>query len=155
MKFLSYLIFAVAFLSLVSCSGDKSSDTSREPLTTTPTTQTPSDNSAITSTNSNEPHYKCPNDCEGSGGATSGTCPVCGTAYVHNQAYHNQPNQQTNPIQLENPTPPAGITPPSTPGQNAAGVWHYICSNGCAGGAGSAGSCATCGSALTHNQAYH
>lgn len=155
MKFLSYLIFAVAFLSLSACGGDKSSDASREPLTTTPSTQTPSNNTTTASTNSNVPHYKCPNDCEGSGGAGAGTCPVCGTAYVHNQAFHNQPSQQTNPIQLENPTPPAGITPPSTPAQNTAGVYHYICSNGCEGGAASAGTCATCGSALTHNQAYH
>lgn len=56
------------------------------------------------------------------------------------------------------PQPPA--TPnanPATPepAQNAAGVWHYTCSNGCAGGAGAAGTCGTCGGTLAHNTAYH
>lgn len=46
-------------------------------------------------------------------------------------------------------------TPPAEPAQNAAGVWHYTCPKGCAGGAGSAAACATCGSTLAHNQAYH
>lgn len=41
------------------------------------------------------------------------------------------------------------------PAQNAAGVWHYTCSQGCAGGAGTASNCTTCGNALAHNQAYH
>ena len=86
-------------------------------------------------------HYICPNNCEGSGGPAAGNCPVCGTAYTHNQAYHNQPANTTQ-------ADPASAT-------NAAGVYHYICSNGCAGGSGSQGSCATCGSALVHNQAYH
>jgi len=99
-------------------------------------------------------HYSCPNNCEGSGGAAQVACPVCGTQYVHNAAYHAQ-----------TATPPTGITPagttPQTPAatppaaQNAAGVYHYTCSNGCAGGAGAAASCATCGSALAHNTAYH
>jgi len=41
------------------------------------------------------------------------------------------------------------------PPQNAAGVWHYTCADGCAGGAGSAVACAGCGKTLAHNQAYH
>lgn len=56
------------------------------------------------------------------------------------------------------PTQPNADTPNSTtaePAQNAAGVWHYTCNTGCAGGAGGAGKCATCGGALTHNQTYH
>ena len=44
---------------------------------------------------------------------------------------------------------------PAEPAQNAAGVWHYTCAKGCAGGAGAAGNCATCGGPLAHNQAYH
>lgn len=53
--------------------------------------------------------------------------------------------------------PAAPATPAATtePAQNAAGVWHYTCPNGCAGGAGSATACAKCGSTLAHNQAYH
>lgn len=103
-------------------------------------------------------HYVCPKNCEGSGGATQVSCPVCGTQYVHNPAYHNQGptsaqganNQGT---QLTTPPNPAAQTP--EPAQNAAGVWHYTCSNGCAGGAGSATACGTCGATLVHNAAYH
>ncbi len=52
----------------------------------------------------------------------------------------------------------AATTPPAAtaePAQNAAGVWHYTCPNGCAGGAGSAVPCGTCGTTLAHNAAYH
>jgi len=51
----------------------------------------------------------------------------------------------------------AATTPPTTtePPQNAAGVWHYTCPKGCAGGGGSAVACATCGTTLAHNAAYH
>lgn len=41
------------------------------------------------------------------------------------------------------------------PAQNAAGVWHYTCPKGCAGGGGMASPCATCGTTMTHNTAYH
>ena len=97
-------------------------------------------------------HYICPNNCEGSGGPAQGNCPVCGTAYLHNQAYHNQSTPTTTTTTVTPPTPPPAD---ASPAQNAAGVYHYVCSNGCAGGAGAAGNCATCGSALTHNSAYH
>lgn len=93
--------------------------------------------------NPNVSHYICPNNCEGSGGASEGTCPVCGSTYMHNQAYH---------------ATPAAATPQTTtqdPPQNSTGVWHYTCSNGCEGGAGSAIACATCGEMLVHNAAYH
>ena len=95
-------------------------------------------------------HYTCPNNCEGSGGATQVACPVCGTQYVHNQAFHAQTANPATTPQLNSTTP---VTPPAA--QNAAGVFHYTCANGCEGGAGSAGSCATCGSALAHNAAFH
>ena len=94
-------------------------------------------------------HYTCPNNCEGSGGQTQVDCPVCGTQYVHNQAYHTQQQQQTQPVQ------PATTPTTPEPAQNAAGVWHYTCPSGCAGGAGSAVACASCGTTLTHNTAYH
>lgn len=96
-------------------------------------------------------HYTCPNNCAGSGGDAQGNCPVCGTAYAHNQAFHDQAiTQSTQPIAQPN----AAAQAPEPP-QNAAGVWHYTCANGCAGGAGSAIACSSCGGTLAHNTAYH
>ena len=66
--------------------------------------------------------------------------------------------QARDAIEVSTPpsTTPATPTPPTAePAQNTAGVWHYTCSNGCAGGAGSAIACASCGSTLSHNSAYH
>ena len=116
-------------------------------------------------------HYTCPNGCAGGAGSAS-PCAGCGTTLVHNQEYHNTP--ATTPAVTSTPsgidlgtgtsitplnangtvTPP---TPPRTPepAQNAKGIWHYICSAGCTGGAGSAVACAGCGKTLVHNQAYH
>lgn len=55
------------------------------------------------------------------------------------------------------PTSTTGTTTPTPtePPQNAEGVWHYTCPNGCAGGGGSATACAGCGTTLAHNQEYH
>jgi len=114
-------------------------------------------------------HYVCPNNCEGSGGAAQANCPVCGSAYEHNQAYHSQQQQSIQSSPLTPGFPPgATITPGAiTPGANpitptapepavnAAGVYHYTCPDGHAGGAGSAAACATCGQTLVHNTAYH
>ena len=104
-------------------------------------------------------HYICPNSCEGSGGPGAGTCPVCGSDYTHNQAYHAQQTSTTPSITTTPTTPgttPSIIPPASTSAaQNAAGVYHYTCSNGCSGGAGSAVACSTCGTTLVHNTAYH
>ena len=58
----------------------------------------------------------------------------------------------SNPETAAAPTPPPATTEPP---QNAAGVWHYTCPKGCAGGAGAAESCAKCGTTLTHNTVYH
>lgn len=100
---------------------------------------------------SNVPHYICPNNCAGSGGSDQAKCPVCGTDYVHNQAYHAQ-----QPQSAPTPTPTTTLPQPAPePAQNAAGVWHYTCAKGCAGGSGTAGTCASCGGALAHNSAYH
>ncbi len=65
----------------------------------------------------------------------------------------SQQNYSGNDLSTTTATPPT--TPPAEPAQNAEGVWHYTCNNGCAGGAGSAVACASCGSTLAHNQAYH
>ena len=89
------------------------------------------------SSNSGVQHYICPNNCAGSGGATEGVCPTCGTAYLHNQAFHDQPQMQQ---------PAAPVT----------GVQHYICPNNCAGSGGATeGVCPTCGTAYLHNQEFH
>lgn len=115
-------------------------------------------------------HYTCPNNCANSGSDTQGNCPVCAGALAHNQAWHNLPENQATPT----PTDPDQLSPiittdgqvttttidPATPAlkepaQNANGVWHYTCGNGCAGGAGTQGNCASCGSPLAHNAAYH
>ena len=86
-------------------------------------------------------HYTCANGCAGGGGA-AGACSNCGNALAHNQAYHSNTNTPTT-------------TPTPEPSQNAAGVWHYTCGNGCSGGAGSATACNSCGTTLAHNSAYH
>jgi len=129
-------------------------------------------------------HYTCANGCAGGAGA-AGPCATCGNTLAHNALYHsgqnkaapqaapvttgsgntitfdpNNPTSGTQNIAFPNtPTPvTAGTTaPPATPEppQNAAGVWHYVCNNGCAGGGGSATACAGCGSTLAHNSAYH
>jgi len=115
-------------------------------------------------------HYTCPNGCEGGGGGAT-ACTVCGTTLAHNTAYHASTSVNsgaTNPTTITSPSaiPSPGntlnptIVPPPTqatpePPQNAAGIWHYTCSNGCAGGAGSATACSACGSTLAHNTAYH
>lgn len=149
MKSLKF-IFLFAFAALVvACSNDNSG----EQLGPPPAPINPNalnNTSAPSSTTgavAGVQHYTCPNNCEGSGGDTQGTCPVCGTAYLHNQAYHAQ-NAAQQPI-----TPPANQS--TTPAATTAGVFHYTCPNGCAGGAGTAQACATCGTMLAHNQAFH
>lgn len=106
-------------------------------------------------------HYICPNDCEGSGGPSQGTCPVCGTQYVHNSAYHQQGNQnQQNQINVEGQDQLKDLQRQqqqqreNAPAQKN-GEYHYVCSEGCSGGAGSAGTCSQCGASLEHNAAYH
>ncbi len=152
-------LMAFSFSACQDSEGDKIRENARKSLpqpppppspAATPGTATPSPNAAV---NANVPHYKCPNNCAGGVGAAAGTCSVCGTTLAHNQAYHNQTPNPATP----NPANPAATPQPPTPSpaQNAAGVYHYTCSNGCAGGGASAGTCASCGGALAHNPAYH
>ncbi len=123
----------------------------------TPTTTEPAQNAAGVW------HYTCPKGCAG-GAGTAAACAKCGTTLTHNTAYHPAPSSAPSPAPATTATPTAapGITPvpaPATkapePAQNAAGVWHYTCSSGCAGGAGSAVACAKCGKTLAHNAVYH
>ena len=136
--------------------------------TTPPATSTPPANNAVAA--GGVQHYTCPNNHPAGGSANAGNCSVCGTALVHNQAFHNQGAATTTTVNPNNPSSvsplfqtspgaaqPTLTPPPSVPAAatNAAGVYHYTCTKGCAGGSGSAGTCATCGAALAHNQAYH
>ena len=125
----------------------------------TPPTQEPPQNAAGVW------HYTCPNGCAGGGGSAA-PCPKCGTTLAHNQAYHDGANTTGNAVTPQNggnfTTPPLGSvnsnppTPPTQePPQNAKGVWHFTCPNGCAGGGGSTTPCPKCGTTLVHNQAYH
>lgn len=167
MKFTSTIILALLAVFILSCSNDKGAAAgAQQPAGTTPAaTQQPLDNAGAAVAGAVK-HYICPNNCEGSGGDAAGSCPVCGTEYIHNAAYHNQAGaaapatQQPAPMFQPGQAPPAAaqpITPPqsTSPAQNAAGVYHYTCPKGCAGGSGSAGTCAVCGGQLAHNQAYH
>lgn len=128
-------------------------------------------------------HYTCSNGCAGGAGGAQ-ACATCGNMLVHNTVYHSGGNAAAagtpataggvNQISFDPNNPTSGnstisfpnsgstvtsntVAPPSTPEppQNAAGVWHYTCGNGCAGGAGSAIACAGCGGTLAHNTAYH
>ncbi len=98
-------------------------------------------------------HYYCANH-PAEGGGAAGTCSQCGSAYVHNQAFHNTPasTPTATPGATGTVTPPVSTPEPAV---NAAGVYHYTCPNGHAGGGGSATPCAECGTTLVHNAAYH
>ena len=171
MKFLTYLtvlaLAATTFFTACSNDGDAARDAAVQSIqsgqpaagdaTATPPTTTPEppQNAAGVW------HYTCPKGCAGGGGSAT-ACATCGTTLAHNAAYH--PPADPAPQTLDASGLPEGlsITPAADPtqqkpepAQNAAGVWHYTCSAGCAGGAGTAIACAKCGKALAHNQAYH
>ncbi|MCR9290155.1 MAG: hypothetical protein NXI23_22520 [Bacteroidetes bacterium] len=171
MKFFYLLafVFLGSAISFSSCSNGESDvrDAAREalpetsantaPAATTPATPPATTTGAVTNA-SGVPHYECPNKCAGGVGAGAGNCPSCGTALAHNQAFHDTP--ASSPATPATPSTPfqtttTTTTPPTGTAQNAAGVYHYICGNGCAGGAAGAGNCATCGGALAHNQDFH
>ena len=143
-------------LTITACQNDNGPRTTGPPSTpVAPATTPPA--AAPGTANAGVEHYICPNGHVGYGSSGQGTCSQCGTALVHNQAYHNNTAAApaTNPM-LQNPAAGTPAVPPTAePAQNAAGVWHYTCSAGCAGGAGSAGVCSNCGGQLAHNQAYH
>lgn len=97
-------------------------------------------------------HYTCSKRCAGGSGA-AGNCNTCGSLLIHNSLYHA--NTTSTPTTAPTSGAPFANPPATTPSQNTAGVWHYTCSKGCAGGSGTAGTCSTCGSTLAHNAAYH
>jgi hypothetical protein len=97
-------------------------------------------------------HYTCSKGCAGGSGSAV-NCDNCGGLLAHNTTYHDKAN--STPASSAPFANPSAATPTAEPSQNSAGVWHYTCSKGCAGGAGAAGSCSNCGGALAHNTAYH
>jgi hypothetical protein len=96
-------------------------------------------------------HYTCPKGCAGGGGAAT-ACAKCGTTLAHNSAYHGTPSTAATTVPAGDKTAPAKQPEPA---QNKAGVWHYTCADGCAGGSGAASPCGKCGKTLVHNSAYH
>jgi len=160
-------------LMVVACGDtDSASQATAPPAANSPIIPAANDASAATTPPLAEPpqnavgvwHYTCPNGHPG--GAGEGVaCATCGTTLVHNSVYHETGDGAADPAVATDPslavdadaTTPAAdpATTTAEPPQNAAGVWHYTCSNGCAGGSGSAVACATCGNTLAHNQAYH
>lgn len=167
MKSIPTFLFLLAALCLtIGCYENKTAP--KYPIEGAVNLSQPAAPAAGASINPNVKHYTCAKNCAGSGGDAAGSCPVCGDAYVHNDAYHNNTAAPTpNPAAAAGAAAGAANTQTSTstinfsdpnstePAQNAAGVWHYTCGAGCAGGAGAAGNCATCGGALAHNTAYH
>ncbi len=109
-------------------------------------------------TTTNVKHYVCKNKCENSGGNVAGICPVCKNPYIHNQAFHDKDFLKNGPLNVPEPSGTQNTNTNKTqtsPAQNAAGVYHYTCKNGCYGGSGTATTCKVCGEILAHNTAYH
>lgn len=100
-------------------------------------------------------HYTCSKGCAGGAGSAI-KCNNCGGTLGHNTAYHSKTDTKVAPTSSAPfASPVAAPAAKTEPSQNAAGVWHYTCEKGCAGGAGATGSCTTCGGTLAHNKAYH
>lgn len=153
MKILSISLKVALFSLFLSCDNDSAVREKAAQTLPQPSPQTNTNSMPTSGALAGVQHYICPNNCQGSGGAAQGNCPVCGTAYLHNQAFHaNDAQNQAAPPPTPTPNP---ATPPAEPAQNAAGVWHYTCAKGCAGGAGIATACSKCGGTLAHNATYH
>lgn len=175
----------ILFLIGCSNDAPKNTDTTTTNTTVTPSTSAPTPTTSISPSTPTPPpadpaaknadgvyHYSCPNGCAG-GAAGPGACATCSAQLAHNPAFHNNPSTPAAPtatpaappgtITPTRVTPPAGTpgspapapAPQASPAQNAAGVFHYSCPNGCAGGAAAAGPCAGCGTTLVHNPTYH
>jgi len=137
------LLIGIALLSVIACKNEKPKNTEIKKEKTVQ-------------------HYICQNNCENSGSEVAGNCPSCKTQYLHNQSFHKDDLLNSGPLKVDNnaaqpaaATQAAPQTSQPSPAQNALGVYHYTCSNGCTGGAGTAANCNACGEALAHNTAYH
>jgi len=147
MKLIRLSFIILAAMIMAGCGGPKG-----DPSTQNNTPDSLSQNVVATEEEA-QLHFICPNHCKGSGGAQEGTCPVCGTAYVHNDAFHKgqptpEPAMRIDPVTHQ-------AVPTHTEAQNAQGVYHFICPKGHPGGAGVAGNCPVCGTPLEHNAAFH
>ncbi len=166
MSFSKYLL-SLSFLIFLGCSNapdrpepelqqNNTPDLSATNVQTTPPATPPAQTESPAQNAKGVWHYTCADGCEG-GAASAQACGVCGKTLVHNKGYHeNQPNQQNPTNTITNPTDPASTAQkPPAAAQNANGVWHFTCADGCAGGAGAAQACSGCGKTLAHNAAYH
>ena len=136
LKVILLLIFAIT----ISCKEEKTKTIKKNNLTT------------------NVKHYVCKNKCENSGGNVPGNCPVCKNPYIHNQLYHDKDFLKKGPLNVPESSGAQNTNTNKTkvsPAQNAAGIYHYTCNNGCYGGSGTATNCNVCGEKLAHNAAYH
>ncbi|GGH45680.1 hypothetical protein IA57_10095 [Mangrovimonas yunxiaonensis] len=149
--FKTFIVLCLCLTSFFSCKDEAKTAAPKEESTKTTATTPSKPKQTNTTENKNIVyHYTCDKGCN-SGSNSAGMCSVCGSILTHNPAYHN--TQKAAPT---NTSSSPFATPTNTPsGQNAAGLWHYTCSNGCSGGSGSAGNCSSCGNALAHNAAYH
>ncbi len=101
-------------------------------------------------------HFICPKACKGSGSEVyGGKCPVCGTAYVHNENSDGHRAEMArvkaiddSKVNMQFTDTVISIAKPS----NYEKVAHYICSKGCKGsGSEAPGKCPTCSSEYAHN----
>jgi len=158
-KILTILLFS-AVLFFYGCNEDKK--TSKQDAVKTEASKTPSTAETTKATPPlKEPaqnasgvwHYTCRIGCAGGAGSAT-KCENCGNILAHNTTYHaNNAAQSSAPFATPTAATPASNTP--EPAQNAAGVWHYTCVKGHAGGAGSAVACSSCGDTMAHNNGYH
>ena len=143
-------VFALLLFCFYSCKEEpKKAKPKFVPISERPTPTLPYSNTATGVVGG--AHYICPKNCEGGTSSTQGTCPTCNSELAHNQGFHNTSTQTptfNNSIQ----TTPAAAP---TSGPNAAGQYHYTCTNGCAGGGDAVGKCSTCAGDLAHNAAFH
>ena len=135
--FKNILPFLILSLFLLGCGNEK--QTSRESVL--PPQSQDAQQTGNSQSSSEVYHYTCPNGHPGS--SSAGMCSECGEPLAHNDAFHNQPGNETPQIDA------------SGGGMNAAGVYHYVCPAGHAGGAATGGTCPECGQALIHNDAFH
>lgn len=132
---------------LAACGGDKGADTAAQTNNKTTTINTP-----IKVDNANG-NVDTPPPAVVQRSSLAGAAVGTITNPIMKGAVPTQPPpmRQAPPGNVVQQQQPRAPEPP----QNAKGVWHYICSTGCAGGAGSAMPCKSCGKTLAHNQAYH
>jgi len=145
------IIVSLLVVFLYACNDDSKQQKSIKPTEVTNNLKTPTAKTAEPAQNEKGVwHYTCALGCPGGSGSAT-KCKNCSNTLAHNPAYHGNTTNTQNSSPLVSPS----TTQAAEPSQNAAGVWHYTCENGCAGGAGSAVNCATCGTTLAHNSAYH